>query len=238
VSETVGTLLDFARGPLFRLTLALMVLGLARLVLLAIYGIVRTYMMAGDKRLPWPVIRERTLWTVFPFSRLGRSRTVYSVVSVLFHIGLLIVPVFLFAHIHLWQRGLGISWFALPAIVADALTIMTIVAGLVLLAMRAGSPLSRTIGRFQDYAWPILLVLVFLSGLFASHPTWCPVSYPVTLLIHVLSAEAAFVLMPFSKIAHCVLLPFSPLVSDLGWRFPATSGRDVCKALGKESTPI
>ncbi len=238
MSETVGTMLDFARGPLFRLTIAVMALGLVRLVLLALYGIVRTYMMAGDKRLPWPVIRQRTLWGMFPFMRLARTRAVYGVVSALFHVGLLIVPVFLFAHIHLWQRGLGISWFALPPIVADILTIMTIVTGLLLFVMRAGSPLSRTLGRFQDYAWPILLVLVFLSGLFASHPTWCPVSYHVTLLIHVLSAEAAFVLMPFSKIAHCVLVPFSPLVSDLGWRFPATAGRDVCKALGKESTPI
>ena len=58
------------------------------------------------------------------------------------------------------------------------------------------------------------------------------------MLIHVLSAELIFVLIPFSKVAHCVLIPFSQLVSDLGWRFPATAGRDVAKALGKESVPL
>jgi hypothetical protein len=58
------------------------------------------------------------------------------------------------------------------------------------------------------------------------------------MLIHVLSAELIFVLIPFTKIAHCVLIPFSQLVSDLGWRFPSTAGRDVARALGKESVPI
>ena len=63
-------------------------------------------------------------------------------------------------------------------------------------------------------------------------------TYQVMLLIHVLSAELIFVLIPFSKIAHCVLIPFSQLVSDLGWRFPPTAGKDLAKALGKESVPL
>ena len=67
---------------------------------------------------------------------------------------------------------------------------------------------------------------------------WCPVDYHVMMLIHVLSAELIFVLIPFSKVAHCVLVPFSQLVSDLGWRFPASAGRDVARALGKESAPL
>ncbi len=238
MNETVEAMLEFARGPLFRFTFAVMVFGLARLVGLTIYGAIRTYALAGDKRLLWPIIRQRTLWTLFPFSRLGRTRGVYSIISVVFHAGLIIVPIFLFAHIHLWERGLGIRWAALPPRVADVLTVVTVVAALALFAGRVGSPLSRTLSRAQDYAWPWLLMAPFVSGFLASHPTWCPVDYPVMLLIHVLSAELVFVLTPFSKIAHCVLIPFSQLVSDLGWRFPATAGRDVAKALGKESVPI
>ena len=238
MNETVESMLDFARGPLFRFTFALMVFGLVRLVGLTIYGTVRTYLLAGDKRVAWPIVRERTLWALFPFLRLRRTRAVYGMVSVVFHIGLILVPVFLFAHVHLWERGIGISWLTLPPLAADVLTIVVIVASVALFVGRVSSPLSRVLSRAQDYAWPLLLLIPFVSGFFASHPTWCPIGYHLMMLIHVLSAELIFVLIPFSKIAHCVLIPFSQLVSDLGWRFPATAGRDVAKALGKESVPI
>jgi hypothetical protein len=232
------SLLEFAQGPLFRFTFALMVLGLIRLVGLTLYGVIRTRMLAGDKRLLWPVIWERTVWALLPFSRLHRSRAVYSITSVLFHIGLLVTPVFLYAHIRLWERGVGLAWPALPPMVADALTLGTIALAAALFAGRVGSPLSRGLSRPQDYAWPWLLAAPFASGFMAAHPTWCPVSYQAMMLAHVLSAELVFVLIPFSKVAHCVLIPFSQLVSDLGWRFPATAGSDVARALGKESVPI
>jgi nitrate reductase gamma subunit len=235
---TVEQMLEFARGPLFRITFVLMVLGLARLVGLTLYNILRTYAWAGDKRLLWPVIRQRTLWALFPFLRLHRTRTVYGVISVVFHAGLIIVPIFLFAHVILWKNGLGIAWPTLPSIVADVLTVLTVIASIALFVGRVSSPLSRTLGRAPDYAWPWLLALPFASGFLAAHPAWCPVPYDVMLLIHILSAELIFVLIPFSKIAHCVLIPFSQLVSDMGWHFPASAGRDVAQALGKESAPV
>ena len=238
VNGKVESMLEFARGPLFRFSFALMVLGLGRLVGLTVYGAIRTYVLAGDKRLLWPIIRQRTLWVLFPFSRLRRTRAVYSVISFAFHVGLIIVAIFLFVHVHLWERGIGIAWPVLPPLAADVLTIVTIVAAVALFVGRVSSPLSRTLSRAQDYAWPWLLMAPLVSGFLASHPTWCPVGYQVMLLIHVLSAELIFVLIPFSKITHCVLIPFSHLVSDLGGRFPATAGRDVAKALGKESVPI
>jgi nitrate reductase gamma subunit len=224
VNDPAVSMLEFARGPLFRFTFALMVLGLARLVLLTVYGIVRTYVSAGDRRLLWPIIRQRTLWALFPFSRLHRARPAYSILSFAFHLGLIIVPIFLFAHVFLWKRGIGVSWPVLPPLLADVLTVLTIAAGLALFAARVGSRLSRTLSRAPDYTWPLLLTLVFATGFLASHPAWCPVDYRVTLLVHVLGAELVFVLIPFSKIAHCVLIPFSQLVSDLAWHFPPTAG--------------
>lgn len=238
MNDSLTSMLDLARGPLFRFTFALMVLGLARLVLLTIYRSARAYALAGDKGVNWSLIRQRTLWWLFPFGRFARTRTGYSVISFVFHVGLIIVPVFLFAHVHLWERGLGFSWWTLPPIVADVLTIVTIIAAIGLIVGRVSSQLSRAISRGWDYAWPVLLLVPFVSGLFAAHPTWCPVDYRVMLLIHILSAELIFVLIPFSKIAHCVLVPFSQLVSELGWRFPATAGKDVARDLGKESVPI
>lgn len=235
---TLTSLLEFARGPLFRFTFALLVLGCARLVVLTVYNIIKTYLTAGDKAVAWDLVRKRTLWWLFPFARLTRTRSVYSIVSFIWHVGLIITPIFLFGHVHLWKQGTGLAWPTLSNHVADVLTVVTIVAGLWLLVGRIASPLSRTMSRPNDFLWPVLLTIPFLSGLFIRHPSISPMSYQAMMLIHVLSGELIFVLIPFSKVAHCVLMPFSQLVSEMGWRFPATAGRDVARALHKESAPI
>ena len=226
--------LEFVRGPLFRLAFAVCVLGLARNIFLTIWAIVRAYLRAGDKDLPLKLIWEQTIRWLFPFQLSSGNRLFYSVCSIIFHIGLILVPIFLFAHIRAWQVGTGVSWPPLPRTIADLLTITTIITAAILFTGRLGNSASRAISSGQDILWPILLVVPFISGFLCAHPSWNPVNYDTMMLIHVLSSELILVLIPFTKIAHCVLLPFSQLVSELGWRFPESSGRDVEITLGKE----
>lgn len=232
------SVLEFARGPLFQLTFALMVLGLLRTLGLAIFGIIRLRRQAGNQQVAFGAVLKRTVQWLIPVERLWRVRPIYSLISVIFHVGLIVVPIFLLAHIQLWERGLGLRWLALPPLAADVLAISTVVTGLLLFIGRVGHRAARTLSRFQDYLWPPLLILPFLSGFLAVHTSLCPFDYRVMLLIHILSAELIFVLIPFTKIAHCVLLPLSQLVSELGWRFPANFGRDLTITLGKEGEPI
>ena len=56
-----------------------------------------------------------------------RARPIYSVISVLFHVGVILVPIFLLGHTRLWDKGIGVSWPALPRHVADVLTVPVIV---------------------------------------------------------------------------------------------------------------
>jgi hypothetical protein len=58
------------------------------------------------------------------------------------------------------------------------------------------------------------------------------------LLLHMLLGNLALVLTPTTKIAHCVLYPFTQLIFQLGWHFPAESGRHVAVALAKEDEPV
>jgi nitrate reductase gamma subunit len=58
------------------------------------------------------------------------------------------------------------------------------------------------------------------------------------MLVHVLSGELIFVLLPFTKIAHCVLMPLSQLVSTLAWKFPARVDEDVAETLDKKGAPV
>lgn len=231
-------LLEFARGPLFRLTFAILLLGLARLLLLDLLGMIEAYRKAGDKQIPWAATIKRTLAWLVPIDRVWHRRPVYSIVSMLFHIGLLITPIFLFAHVQLWEQGIGLGWWTLSPALADWLTIGTIVLGLGLLAGRIGNRRSRSISRMQDYLWPVLLVIPFFSGVLCANVLLSPTAYQWLMLTHLLSAELIFVLIPFTKIAHCILMPFSQAVSVLAWKFPARVDDDVCTTLNKKGAPV
>ena len=227
-------LLDLARGPLFRLTFFIMILGLARNLFLSVYGIIRVAYFAGQKSIPWGEIFKRTIRWLIPVERVGRARPLFSIISVIFHIGLILVPVFLFRHIDLWYKAIGLKWVALPKGVADTLTLITLIAGILIFIGRIGSKHSRAISSLQDYLWIILLLIPFASGYLCAHPDSNPFSYDFMMLIHILAAELIFVMIPFTKLSHIVLLPLSQLVSEFGWRFPADSPKNFEAALGKK----
>ena len=232
------TWLELARGPLFRLCFVIMLLGLARIFLLDIWGIYKAYRKAGDKSMPWKLIISRSLEWLFPVKRIGHNRPVYSIFSILFHIGLLIVPFFLFAHVILWKTSIGVSWITLPYGWAYWLTISTIVFGIALLLGRILSKSSSFLSRKQDYLWPLILLIPFVSGFVCAHLNISPNGYQFFMLMHILSADLIFILIPFTKIAHCVLMPLSQVVCTIAWKFPPETDEDICKTLNKKGAPV
>ena len=83
--------IDIARGPLFRICLTVLVLGLAYRFIVTSLQIVGSWWRAGDKRLPISDIVTATLTWLVPV-RLLSQRPVYGIASVIFHIGMLITP--------------------------------------------------------------------------------------------------------------------------------------------------
>ncbi|MBD3169779.1 MAG: hypothetical protein GF307_09880 [candidate division Zixibacteria bacterium] len=232
------TLLDFARGPLFRLTFIIMILGLLRVLILDIYGAVEAYRRAGDKRLDWKNAIIKTLRWIFPFKSAFAQRPFYSALSILFHIGLILTPLFLLAHIQLWEDGIGISWWSLPHFWADFLTILTIIAGLGLITGRLASRGARALSRKQDYFWLFILLIPFITGYICANTAISPSAYQAFMLIHILAGELIFVLIPFSKIAHCVLMPISQFIITLAWKFPARVDDKIAETLKKKGMPV
>ncbi len=229
--------LEWARGPAFRFAFILMVLGLIRHVVVTVAGIVHAIYRAGDRNIPYKAVFVSTLQWLFPAKKLS-NRLSYSITSVAFHVGLILTPIFLLAHIELWRRGLGIGWPSLPHVVADALTLVTIAAAVGLMVGRLGNRQSRRISRVQDILLPPLLIIPFVTGFLGMHPALNPLDYNLVMFVHVMSANVIFVLIPFTKLGHIVLLPTTQLVSEVGWHFPAKSGDDVTIALKKENVPI
>jgi hypothetical protein len=229
--------LQVARGPLFYAALAFMLLGLARQLALTLWEAGRAYQRAGDRKIPTAQVARATAHWLVPVGRL-RERWPYSVMTLVFHVGVILVPLFLAGHIALWRRGVGLSWPALPNVVATGLTLAVIATALAVVAMRAASRATRPLGRFQDYALPLIVGVAFASGFLVMHPAWNPFPADPTLLVHVLSADLLLFLVPLTKLSHMILLPLTQLVSELAWHFPPDAGVRVAATLGKENEPI
>ena len=231
-------LLDFVSGPLFRLTFLIMILGLLRTFVLDLWGAWDAYRRAGDKKLAWGDAFSKTIQWLFPVRRVFTRRPLYSLFSILFHVGLILVPIFYLGHVQLWEESTGLSWWTLPHFWADLLTLTTIVFGLLLFLGRLISSEARYLSRSQDYLWPILLVVPFVSGYFCANLNISPASYQVFMLIHILTGELIFVLIPFTKIAHCVLMPLSQFIISLAWKFPARIDDKIGATMDKKGVGV
>jgi nitrate reductase gamma subunit len=229
--------IEWARGPLFWAALTFMVLGLLRHALISLWEIARAFRRAGDRDIPYRQVARTTINWLVPVKSMG-DRVILSLTSIVFHISILLVPIFLAGHIALWRRGTGLSWPALPNAVADVLTYIAIITAVLLVMQRTLARASRSLSRFQDYAIPLVIAVPFVSGLFVMHPEWSPVPFATAMLVHALSADLVLILVPLTKISHCVLLPLTQVVSELAWHFPPEAGSRVGAALGKEGEPI
>ncbi len=229
--------LEFGRGPMFRFCFALMVFGLLRILVLTGVGMAEAYRRSPDKIVPWTDLTKKTLSWMIPFGAIWRKRPIYSSVSILFHIGLISVPLLLSAHALLWKGSVGFAWPSMPQEAANWLTVLMIVTALGLFAGRVFHRGSRSLSRKQDYMWPLLLLVPFTTGYVCSNAVIDPEMYERMMLLHVCSANLIMLLMPFTKIAHCILMPLSQYVTGLAWKFPAGAGNRVAETLGYAERP-
>jgi nitrate reductase gamma subunit len=114
---------------------------------------------------------------------------------------------------------------------ADILTITTIAGIIVLFIFRIINKSTRVLSSGSDYILLICVAIPFVTGFMAVHPSFNPVSYNTIMLLHVLSSELVFILLPHSKLVHSVLFPFDRISSDIFWQLPAGAGEKVAKEL-------
>lgn len=235
----MDSFLEFAKGPLFRFTFGIMCLGLIRIFVLSLINGFEAKGKAAEKKLPIGFVRKMTIGFTLPI-RAYRVKPIYATISIIFHIGMIITPLFLYDHLLLFYNAIGFAWLGLtiPKSIADILTIVTIVSGITLVIMRFSRETSRYISRTQDFIWPILIVIPFATGYFCSNTSLSPSAYNAFLLVHILIAEIIFLLIPFTKIAHCVLIPISQWVTARSWKFVPGAGERVRITLGKEGEPV
>jgi len=230
------SMITFARGPLFALTFGIMILGLGRLVLLQVH------LLVGRKgrrlrQAPWRRIARESLSWALPTSHLIPGTVLFSSASFLLHVGLIVVPIFLLDHVALWERWLGVNLPAIGRGLADVLTVTTLVCLLVMLGCRTFIPRQRAVSQPVDYLLLLLIMIPFTTGFLALHPGMNPFSWELVMLLHLLSAELLFVLVPFTKLAHVVLYAFDR-VSAIHWQLRPGAGDQVAHALYGEKARV
>jgi len=224
------TWLILAKGPVLRFTLAVLALGLLRLVIINAWQMVSAIRQAGDQHIPYRQIIQQTLSWLIPIRRLGKDRTGYSLASFVFHVGIVIVALFLRNHLDILQANTGLTWLAIPKPVLDWLTLGAIFGGSFLLFYRLYVRSSRKLSKFGDYFLLALILNIFVSGFIAGQP-WNPIAYDSLMLFHTLNGILLLLIIPFTKIAHCVLFPIIRLSTEIAWRLVPQGGSKAVKTL-------
>ncbi len=135
-----------------------------------------------------------------------RQQPLFSLVTFVFHLCVLLTPLFLLAHIVLLYESWQIQWFSLPDGLADIMT-MVVIAGTLFFAIRRMQRQEvRSLSDVSD--WVLLAVIngVFLTGMLTYHH-WGP--YRPLLITHILLGELLLVMIPFTKLFHMLLFFFT-----------------------------
>ncbi len=125
--------------------------------------------------------------------------------TILFHILLFVVPIFLLAHNILLRDALGLSLPSLPEALTDALTFVFLLCAFFFLFRRLFVRQVRAISGPYDYLMWLITVLPFLTGFMAYHQ-WC--DYDLILRVHIIAGELMLIVIPFTKLGHMLFFFF------------------------------
>lgn len=199
-------LYELARGPLVWAAFILFVGG-------SLYRLTTLFLLARKKdrvvfeyMSPYYALRSLFHW-VIPFASAStRNKPVVTLVAFVFHIALIVLPIFLLAHIILIKESWNIAWGYLPAIAADGLTLIVIFACIFFFVRRIVSPDVRFLSSAGDYLLLILVAAPFVTGFWASQQ-WA--GYEAVSIAHMLTGELLLACIPFTRLSHMFFFPLT-----------------------------
>lgn len=196
---------EIVRGPLAMIAFAIFIFG-------SCYRLISFYQKGTNPKLLYPKENltngfKAVFLGLIPFAtRFMRERPVFTLITTLFHICAIILPVFLLAHIVLWFESYGFNWGNIPDNMADAMVFFVLFACIFFFIRRLIVPEVKMVSKTSDYLILIALFVTFLSGFLAFHQIG---PYRPILILHILSSELLIVMIPFSKLMHMIVYPFS-----------------------------
>ncbi len=147
-------------------------------------------------------IRSIFFWLLPGGTRSWRNNPVFTTLFFVFHLGLIITPIFLTAHNIILRERWGVSLLTIPEGLADVMTIAVIVAFVFLILRRISLPEVRILTTAYDYLVLAIAVAPFITGLTAH---WVASGHESWVVAHVLCGEIMLIAIPFTKLSHFVL---------------------------------
>jgi len=198
---------EFVTGPLAWLAWGIFLLGSA-------YRLVSMYQLAKAKDtsaiafMSWGYSLRSIINWLIPFNALGwRKNPLMTLGTFAFHICLLGAPIFLVAHVMLWDQSFGVSYVTIPDQVADIMTLVVIAACLYFAGRRIVQPEVRYITTCQDWVALVIVLAPFLTGFLAYHQAL--LDYQLMIILHVVAGEIMLAAIPFTRLSHMVFVVFT-----------------------------
>jgi nitrate reductase gamma subunit len=145
---------------------------------------------------------------LLPLNRDVIKNPVFTLLGYVFHLCLLVVPIWYSGHITLWEESrFEWSWTPLPDGLADWMTLILLAVAIFFFFRRIVSADVRLLSSFADYALLVVTALPFLTGYFLSHGTLDGVGFlgDNMGILHMLCGELMLILIPFTKLSHYLL---------------------------------
>jgi nitrate reductase gamma subunit len=157
--------------------------------------------------MSWKYSLRSLLHWLTPFAATNwRKQPLLTVVTFVFHICLLVTPIFLLSHIVLWDESWNLRWWALPDGLADIMTVLVIIGGVYFLIRRLTRPEVQFVTDWTDYMLLAMVTAPFITGFIAYHQ-WFGVQWMT--ILHMVSGEILLAAMPFTRLVHMLFAPFT-----------------------------
>jgi nitrate reductase gamma subunit len=195
--------LSWVRGPGFQIATVILVAGVViRVLEILLLG--RKANLAEAKGSEMASGLRTIVTRSVPDSSTFKRSTFTIVAGYIFHLGLFVTILFFAPHILLIKDIIGFGWPSIPTQIVDALTVVSIITLLAILAHRFTNKVLRYLTNTEDLLVWFVTIAPLVTGYMAFHRIGMPAS--TMLGIHILSVELLMVMLPFTKLMHAFTL--------------------------------
>ncbi len=200
---------DFIRGPMVWVAFIVFILGTV-FQIIKFLSLSRTSekitFKAGPGNIlkPLPKDAPKTDWLMWLKLSVAGTNPFLIIVTTIFHVLLVLMPIFVLGHNILWDNAFGISMFSLPEGVTDTMTLIVIICALIFLYRRVFLDRVKAITTWGDYLFLFLAAAPFITGYIAYNQTL--LDYKLVITLHMLFGELMLMAIPFTKFVHMIYL--------------------------------
>ena len=196
---------EIVRGPVVWLAFGVFVVG-------ALFRLISMGRLASKEKTVWPTmdlhfgLRSLRHWVIPLRSHNTKQRPLYTLLSFAFHACLLLTPLLVMGHAVLWHDSFGISWWSLPPLAADLMTLVVIFACGAFFLRRIALKEVRNVTTWSDFALLLIVVAPFVTGFVAHHQL---LPYRETIILHIFTGALWLIAIPFTRLAHMIWFAFT-----------------------------